>query len=133
MSLDVMYHCPRCGHLVEEPRADGATRCHFCHADIVPRESGKRAKRKSNGAASSRFWDARRDMVKTWVEPVGILEIAERLEVQRATVDKWLIRGLLPAARGVVGGRPAWCWVNDIEPWAVDTGRIPQAEEEESF
>jgi hypothetical protein len=56
-------------------------------------------------------------------DPVGIKEIGERLEVQRATVDMWLFRELLPPARWTVGGRPAWDWP-DVEAWAVETGRL---------
>lgn len=56
------------------------------------------------------------------VEPVGIVEIAERLGVQRATVDQWKQRGLLPEPSWTVGGRPAWNWP-DIARWAHETGR----------
>lgn len=59
----------------------------------------------------------------TSVEPVGIKEIAERLGVQRATVDQWLQRRLLPEASWVVGGRPAWDW-RHVEEWARETGRL---------
>ncbi len=55
-------------------------------------------------------------------DPVGIPEIAERLGVQRNTVDAWRKRQLLPAPGWTVGGRPAWNWP-DIEQWAQDTGR----------
>ncbi len=54
--------------------------------------------------------------------PVGIIEIAERLGVERATVDMWKYRGLLPEPKWTVGGRPAWNWT-DIERWARATGR----------
>lgn len=57
-------------------------------------------------------------------DPVGISDIARRLGVQRDTVQKWRTRGLLPAPRWVVGGRPAWSWSEDIEPWARTTGRL---------
>lgn len=56
-------------------------------------------------------------------DPVGIKEIAERLNVKRQTVDTWLQRHLLPAPRWTVGGRPAWNWP-DIQQWATDTGRL---------
>jgi excisionase family DNA binding protein len=56
-------------------------------------------------------------------EPVGIKEIAERLGVQRATVDRWLQRHLLPAPPWTVGGRPCWDWPA-IEAWARATGRL---------
>lgn len=57
------------------------------------------------------------------VLPVGIVEIADRLGVKRATVDQWLQRGLLPDPRWTVGGRPAWAW-SDVQAWAVETGRL---------
>lgn len=56
--------------------------------------------------------------------PVGIPEIAERLKVERATVDQWRQRGVFPEPKWTVGGRPAWEW-NDIEKWATKTGRWP--------
>ncbi len=56
-------------------------------------------------------------------DPVGIKEIAERLGVQRTTVDRWLQRKILPPSAWIVGGRPAWEWA-DIEDWARATGRI---------
>lgn len=56
-------------------------------------------------------------------DPVGIPEIAKRLAVERKTVDKWRVRGILPAPSWTVGGRPAWNW-SDILWWAVDTGRM---------
>ena len=54
--------------------------------------------------------------------PVGISEIADRLGVQRATVDQWRHRGLLPDPRWTISGNPAWDW-SDIETWAQETGR----------
>jgi len=62
------------------------------------------------------------------IEPVGIPEIAERLtklghKTERATVDMWRHRGLLPEPRWTVGGRPAWSF-GDIVRWARDTGRL---------
>lgn len=58
-------------------------------------------------------------------EPVGIIEIAHRLGVARATVDQWRQRGIgFPEPRWTVGGRPAWNWDDDIEPWARATGRL---------
>jgi hypothetical protein len=58
------------------------------------------------------------------IDPVGIVEIAERLKVRRKTVDVWLYRKLLPAPQWTVGGRPAWNW-SDVETWARSTGRVP--------
>lgn len=54
--------------------------------------------------------------------PVGIIEIAEKLGVKRATVDQWLQRDLLPEPDWTVGGRPAWEW-SSIARWAQETGR----------
>lgn len=59
------------------------------------------------------------------MEPVGIKEIAERLDVQRKTVDQWLQRGIFPASSWTVGGRPAWDW-DAVEEWARATKRLPQ-------
>lgn len=61
----------------------------------------------------------------TKADPVGIAEIAERLNVKRQTVDIWRHRDLLPEPRWMVGGRPAWNW-DDIEKWARDSGRLPE-------
>jgi hypothetical protein len=56
-------------------------------------------------------------------DPVGTVEIAERLGVTRRTVETWRYRQLLPEARWTVGGGPAWQW-RDIERWARETGRL---------
>jgi predicted DNA-binding transcriptional regulator AlpA len=51
-------------------------------------------------------------------DPVGAVEIAQRLNVKRRTVDQWRQRDLgFPPPRWTVGGRPAWNW-DDIEAWA---------------
>lgn len=64
------------------------------------------------------------------IEPVGMLEIAERLGVQAGTVDKWRrrsreggIRHPMPAARWLVSGYSAWNW-HEVEQWAVESGRL---------
>jgi hypothetical protein len=57
-------------------------------------------------------------------EPVGGLEIADRLDVKRETVAMWKQRGLLPPARWTVSGEDAWDWHQDIEPWAKETHRL---------
>ena len=58
------------------------------------------------------------------VDPVGMVEIGERLGARRQTVAQWHYRDLLPPARWTVSGYPAWNWP-DIERWARDTGRMP--------
>jgi hypothetical protein len=61
-------------------------------------------------------------------DPVGAVEIAERLGVQRATVDMWRQRPstAFPPARWTIGARPAWNWP-EIEAWARHSGRLPTA------
>lgn len=59
------------------------------------------------------------------VEPVGIVEIVDRLGVKRGTVLAWRKRGLgFPDPRWTVGGRPAWDW-RDVEAWARKMDRLP--------
>jgi predicted DNA-binding transcriptional regulator AlpA len=55
--------------------------------------------------------------------PVGTVEIAQRLGVQRTTVDQWRQRKLLPEPDWTVGGRPAWR-LGTILAWARETGRL---------
>lgn len=57
------------------------------------------------------------------VEPVGELEIGQRLGVRAQTVAQWHYRGQLPLPRWTVSGRPAWNWP-DIERWARRTGKL---------
>jgi len=58
------------------------------------------------------------------VEPVGTVEIADRLGVTRSAVDAWRRRQVgFPDPAWTVGGRPAWDWAA-IERWARRTGRI---------
>lgn len=59
--------------------------------------------------------------VDDYADPVGIVEIAARLDVQRGTVDVWRNRGLLPDPDYTVGGRPAWEWATIV---AWQEGRI---------
>ncbi len=56
------------------------------------------------------------------VDPVGMVEIAERLGVRQQTVAMWKYRGLLPPPRWTVSRLPAWDWA-DILKWAKETGR----------
>ena len=55
-------------------------------------------------------------------DPVGVLEISERLGVKQRTVSMWKYRELLPEPRWTVSGMPAWEW-RDIERWARKTDR----------
>jgi predicted DNA-binding transcriptional regulator AlpA len=56
-------------------------------------------------------------------DPVGALEIANRLGLQRQTVAVWRRRHPdFPQPRWVISGLPAWDW-SDIEPWLLHTGR----------
>lgn len=57
------------------------------------------------------------------VEPVGLLEIAERLGVKRQTAQMWRHRKVFPPPRWLVSGQPAWDW-SDVEKWARETGRL---------
>jgi predicted DNA-binding transcriptional regulator AlpA len=58
-------------------------------------------------------------------DPVGAVEIAERLGVSRRTVDQWRQRDTgFPEPRWRVGGRPAWNF-DDVERWAKASGRVP--------
>lgn len=61
--------------------------------------------------------------VKDTADPVGIPEIADRLGVERHTVDQWGFRGYLPERDYTVGGGPAWEWAS-IYDWAVETERL---------
>jgi hypothetical protein len=54
---------------------------------------------------------------------VGVADIADRLNANRATVDAWRHRGLLPEPDWTIGGRPAWKW-SKVEKWAKETGRF---------
>lgn len=57
-------------------------------------------------------------------DPVGVVEVCERLGVTRAAFDAWKHRGLgFPEPRWTVGGRPAWNWP-DVAKWAKATGRL---------
>ena len=56
-------------------------------------------------------------------EPVGGMEIADRLGVQRRTVAVWKQRRLLPPGRWTVSGEDAWDW-DTIREWAERTGRL---------
>jgi hypothetical protein len=55
---------------------------------------------------------------------VGMVEIAERLGVQRTTVERWRQRyDNFPRPSIVVSGTPIWTWPA-VEAWAKFSGRI---------
>jgi hypothetical protein len=56
-------------------------------------------------------------------DPVGIEEIAKRLDVPVKTVRYWRSQGLLPAPRWRVSGNAAFEF-SDIEQWTRATGRM---------
>jgi hypothetical protein len=56
------------------------------------------------------------------VDPVGLIDIAVRLDVAIDTPQKWAQRGVLPDPRWYVSGGPVWDWT-DIVDWCKATGR----------
>lgn len=48
---------------------------------------------------------------------VGMMEIADRLGVQRQTVRLWRHRGVFPEPLAVVSRTPLWRW-RDVDKWA---------------
>lgn len=59
-------------------------------------------------------------------DPVGAVEIAQRLSVARRTVDQWRQRDIdFPEPHWTVGGRPAWNF-DDVAAWAERTNRIKE-------
>ncbi len=56
--------------------------------------------------------------------PLGIAEIAQLLEVKRATVNMWRARGVLPEPDGFVSDSPYW-WPATIRDFAIATNRVP--------
>lgn len=66
-------------------------------------------------------------------DPVGVLEIADRLGVQAATAHRWLQMDKTTAKLGIpeptypsVNGSRAWEWP-EILRWAGETGRLKSA------
>lgn len=55
--------------------------------------------------------------------PVGVAEIAQRLDVRGQTVAMWRYRRLMPKPEWTVSGQPCWNWTT-IEEWARRTGRL---------
>lgn len=65
-------------------------------------------------------------------DPVGVPELAARLNVTRKAVDQWRARGLgFPAQTWTIGGRPCWDWPV-VEQWAKETGRLSPADDARS-
>ena len=68
--------------------------------------------------------------VTTLTDPVGLQEIADRLEVPRGTVNSWRSRSKterrvagLPEPDAIRTGTPLWSWAT-IKAWAFETGRL---------
>lgn len=55
-------------------------------------------------------------------DPVGLVDIAERLGVTSGTARMWSQRNVLPEPRWRISGRPAWNWA-EVWQWAQETGR----------
>jgi hypothetical protein len=57
-------------------------------------------------------------------DPVGVTEIADRLDVRPRTVHMWIYRSRVPPPEfTTVNGSRAWEW-RTILRWAGDTGRL---------
>lgn len=61
------------------------------------------------------------------VEPMGITEMAARINVATDTIQKWRLRfadtdAPFPESRGTVSGQPWWHW-GDVARWLKRTGR----------
>lgn len=61
-------------------------------------------------------------------DPLGPKEVAEFLEVKRATVQQWTFRNVLPDGDYTINNMPAWERRTIVE-WAVDTGRLEPDDE----
>ena len=122
--------------LLVEPIPEGLHLDHLCrvrhcvnpaHLEAVtPSENSKRAAvvRAANPTPRPEYDPiGASDLTIETGDPVGAVEIAERLGVKRATVDQWRARGGFPPVRWLVGNRPAWDWA-DIEAWGRSTGRL---------
>ncbi len=64
-------------------------------------------------------------------DPVGAVEIGQRLAVRAQTVAMWHHRSqhgrlpvAMPAPRWTVSGNPAWSWT-EVRAWAAATRRLP--------
>ena len=56
------------------------------------------------------------------IDLVGVAEIAQSLEVTKATVSTWRERGLLPRPVATLACGPIWR-ADDVTRWANSTGR----------
>jgi hypothetical protein len=88
-----------------------------------------RQRRTRNGAVPRRVDTQEKPqqrMTTRWADPVGLVEIAERLGVSPHTSRKWHEHKLMPPPRWKVSGLPCWDW-GDIRLWALKTGRLAKA------
>jgi hypothetical protein len=53
------------------------------------------------------------------VDPVGVPEIAQRLNANPSSVYRWRLRNDFPAPIGQLASGPVWEWA-DIERWACE-------------
>lgn len=58
----------------------------------------------------------------TRIDIVGTKDIAERCDIDENRVSNWNRRGKLPDPEWVIGGRPAWRWVELLK-------RVPEIRE----
>jgi predicted DNA-binding transcriptional regulator AlpA len=65
-------------------------------------------------------------------DPVGAVEIGQRLGVKTTTVYTWQQRTRLnfPEPRWTISGRPAWDWT-DIADWAANRAPVEDGEDAE--
>jgi hypothetical protein len=61
--------------------------------------------------------------VPSTCQPMGLSDIAERLEMTQENVQILHHRNQLPKHRWIVSGRPCWNWP-DVKQWARKTGRL---------
>jgi len=110
---------------------DGMSKCYRCKGRKIgrPIKRQTKAQRQTSKARKAQLEQRARKATKTTpnrssLEPVGVVEIAERLDVKVDTVHHWRIRhaDTFPASRGTVGGNPWYSWA-EVRRWAVAHGR----------